>query len=251
MKIKDTPPSGYGRVLLGLIAGVIVVVMLTAFFQYSTLGRKVWYAQSLTVDEFVRTPATLPELLSYFNNDRIYLAVSDEATNRLSSRMRKQFRKLDGTRLADLGFREAYVGFYLNGKFVEEHSAAQDSVTLRTEDVQLVSAGHAGGGACRFEILNRSYRFSERGLHVFVRPKHQSQIYHYHFDFYAATNPAVAGRLLTHVLSPAPLLNLELDAAAYERITQTRDRAMQEICCARVTMIWWTERSTQRTNPSG
>ena len=229
MKVKSSNNKFYIKSLLG----VFLLLALLIFFSVDLTPKEQIINNSSykpipdSIKTFFAKPSSLPEVLSFFKNEQLFLSVKDEASTNLPDSVKNFVKKLGGSELSRLGFRQSYAGVIQSGKFVKEKRNSKQSVVLNFNNEIIKSAANQHGNHSQLILNGNQYIGIERGLHVWVQPQMSNKVFHYVFDFFEKANPISKGNLSQLLNDDLEQIELILSPKAYNKIEQKRAEALK------------------------
>lgn len=225
MEIKKKSPSFLIKYILGFFT-LLVALLALAFVRFqSTTKDNSPFVLTREASSFLEKPSTIKEVLAQYREKTIYLSVSDEAATNLTARTKSFFEKINGQEIANLSFRDSYVGVVVDGKFIKE-KRAKEAVSLSYKGITIESAGHEAGSYSALYQGQREIKEFTRGLNVFIIDQAYI-IASFSFDFFSEKAPRSKGKPIDYHLSNTDVISIEIDQAAYEKILKKREVALQ------------------------
>ena len=100
---------------------------------------------------------------------RILIAVQDEASNALDDESRKAFGELGLQQLAELGFRDSYIGIIENGTVIKEiKDHGEKPVSFSNREYTITSGGFDAGRVSSIVVAEKDYALHKRGINIVV-----------------------------------------------------------------------------------
>lgn len=110
-------------------------------------------------------------------NTRILIAVQDEASTALGDEGRKAFRELGLEQLAELGYRDSYIGIIENGIIVKEIKGHGDKpLSFSGREYAIISGGFDAGSVSSIVVSEEDYALHERGINIVVYDTEQKNV---------------------------------------------------------------------------
>ena len=110
-------------------------------------------------------------------NTRILIAVQDEASNALDDEGRKAFSELGLQQLAELDFRDSYIGIIENGTVIKEiKDHGEKPVSFSSRDYSVTSGGFDAGSVSSIVVAEKDYALHKRGINIVVYDVEQKKV---------------------------------------------------------------------------
>ncbi len=224
MEIKEKRAPFLIKYIVGFFT-LLVILLIVTFINFQK--RSADNSSILTATEigFLQKGSTIKEVLSRYKDKTIYLSVNDDASTNLTPSTRSFFAKIDGKELAQLSFREAYVGLIENGKFIKEKKA-KDAVSLMYKGTKVESSAYKVGSYSLLKKNQQEIKESNRGLHLFIIDQ-QHIIASFSFDFFSKKKPLSKGKPIDYHLLNTDIISIKIDKQAYERLSNKRESALR------------------------
>ena len=224
MKIKENSSSLLLKYILGFVA-LLLVLLLVAFVNFQSTTNTTLPTLTELEAGFLEKPTSLQEVVTRYKDKTIYMSVSDDAATNLTDETRSFFSKMNGSKIADLSFRDSYVGIIEGGKVVKEKKATQ-SVSLNYNGTKIGSAGYEAGSYSSLQKNQRVIKELNRGLNVFIVDQ-EHIVASFSFDFFSEKNPLSKGKPIDYHLLNTEIISIEIDQQAYDKLSSKREAALQ------------------------